>query len=80
MRYCKLRYVVQNWKYLQKCKKIKVKKKPIFAKNFVKKDCQILAVEFFSFNPNKCDVWNPCQVQGGWLPPPHQKSIVTCPN
>ena len=57
----------------------KSKQNTIFEK-FCQKNCQILAVEFFSFNPNKCDVWNPCQVQGGWLPPPHQKSIVTCPN
>ena len=24
-----------------------------------------MAVEYFSFNPSKCDVWNPCQVRGG---------------
>ena len=27
-------------------------------------------VQWYAFNPNEGDVWKPCQVQGGWLPPP----------
>ena len=26
--------------------------------------------DYYSFNPNEGNVWKPCQVQGGWLPPP----------
>ena len=76
MRYCKLRYVVWNWKYLQKCKKIKVKK-PIFVKKIIKKNCQILAVEFFLFNPNKGDILDPCHVQGGVAYSPTSKEHCT---